>query len=68
MGGIGSFSGSREETAEGIGGKGVEFHDHHGGKVWRFEEEGDRNGGIGSDSSVEKVGPEDCRTGGTSFL
>ena len=66
VGGIGGFSGSREETAEGIGGKGVEFHDQHGGKVWRFVAGGDRIGGIGSDSSVDKVGPEDCRTGGTS--
>ena len=66
VGGIGGFSGSQEEPEGGIGGNGVEFHDQHGGKVWRFEEEGDRNGGIGSDSSVDKVGPEDCRTRGTS--
>ena len=40
-----------------FGGKGVESN-RHGGKVWRFEAE-ERNGGIGADSSVEKVGMKD---------
>ena len=48
--------------AEGIGGKGVEFHDQHGGKVWRIEDEGDRRGGSGLDSLVESQGTEEvCR-------
>ena len=62
VGGIGGFSGSQGEMAEGIGGKGVEFHDQHVGKVWRFEEEGGRKGGSGTDSSVESRGTEEvCR-------
>ena len=53
VGGIGGFSGSQGEMAESIVGKGVEFHDQHVGKAWRFEEEGDGKGGSGLDSSVE---------------
>ena len=42
--------------------KGVEFHDQHVGKVWRFEEGGGRKGGSGTDSSVESRGTEEvCR-------
>ena len=42
--GIGVFSASQGEMAESVGGKGVEFHDQHVGKVWRSEEEGGRKG------------------------
>ena len=50
------FSRSPGEMAEGIGGKGEEFHDQHVGKVWRFEEGGGRKGGSGMDSSEESLG------------
>ena len=64
VGGIGGFSGSPGEMAEGIGGKGVEFHDEHIGMVWRFEEDGGRKGGSGMDSSAESRGMEGvCRIG-----
>ena len=53
--GVGGLSG---ETAGGIGGKGEEFHYQHVGKVCRFEEGGDRKGGIGVDSSEEKLETE----------
>ena len=53
VGGIGDFSGSQGEMAESAGGKRVEFHDQHVGKVWRFEEDGGRKGGSGMDSSAE---------------
>ena len=49
--------------ARGIGGKGVESHEENGGKVWRFEA-GDGNGGIGADSSVEKLGTKDIAGNG----
>ena len=42
----------------GIGGKGEEYDDQHGGKAWRFGEGGARNGGIGVDSSEDKLGKE----------
>ena len=42
----------------GIGGKGDEYDDQHVGKVWRFEEGGDRKGGSGMDSSEERLGME----------
>ena len=48
------------------GGKGEEYHEQHVGKVWRFEEGGDRNGGTGVDSE-EKLRKEDIdrsRSGG----
>ena len=54
-GGIGGCSG---EIAGSIGGKGEEFYDQHVGKVWRFEEGGDRNGGSGMDSPEESLGME----------
>ena len=47
---------------------GEEYNDQHVGKVWRFEEGGDRKGGIGVDSSEEKLetkGNDRSRTGGT---
>ena len=48
----------------GTGGIGQELQDQHVGKVWTFEEGDDRNGGTGSDSSVENEGKEDvCRNG-----
>ena len=48
--------------AEGIGGKGVEFHYQHVGKVWRFEEDCGRKGGSGMESSAESLGTEGvCR-------
>ena len=62
--------GSRDESsggaAGGRGGKGEEYNDQDVGKGRRIEED-DRHGGIGLDSSVDKVGPEDCRTRGLSF-
>ena len=62
--------GSRDESsggaAGGRGGKGEEYNDQDVGKGRRIEED-DRHGGTGLDSSEDKVGPEDCRTGGISF-
>ena len=64
VGGIGGFSGPSGKKEAGIGGKGEELHDQHVGRVWRFEEGGDRNGGSGLDSSVESSGTEGvCRNG-----
>ena len=36
VGGIGGVSESPGEMAEGIGGKGLELHDQHVRRVWRF--------------------------------
>ena len=62
--------GSRDEgsggSSGGRGGKGEEYNNQYVGKGRRIEEDA-RHGGIGLDSSVDKVGPEDCRTGGISF-
>ena len=55
-GGTGGFSG---DIAGGVGGKGEEFHDQHVGRVWKFEEVGDRKGGTGVDSSEESLGTEE---------
>ena len=44
---------------EGVGGKGEELKVQDGGMVRMIEEEGDRKGGFGSDSSVEKLGSEE---------
>ena len=64
VGGIGGFSGPSGKKEAGIGGKGEELHDQHVGRVWRFEEGGDRNGGSGLDSSAESLGTEGvCRNG-----
>ena len=54
--GVGGFSG--KIPGGDFGGKGVESKRQHGGKVWRFEAVG-RNGGLGVDSSEEKLGLED---------
>ena len=43
---------------EGVGGKGVESKFQDGGMGRSIEEEGDRNGGFGPDSSVERLGSE----------
>ena len=65
---VGGFRDKRPGGASGgRGGKGEEYHEQHVGKVWKFEEGGDRNGGIGVDSSEEKLGKEDIdrsRSGG----
>ena len=51
------------EASGGRGGKGEEYNDQHGRQVWRFEAvEG--NGGIGVDSSEEKLGLEDIDRSG----
>ena len=50
VGGESSGGASREFC-----GKGVEYIEHRGGKVWRFEAVG-RNGGTGVDSSEEEFG------------
>ena len=59
--------GSRDESSGGAsggrGGKGEEYNDQDVGKGRRIEED-DRHGGTGLESSEDKVGPEDCRTGG----
>ena len=58
---------SPEGASGGRGGKGEGYHEQHVGKVWRFEEGGDRNGGLGADSSEENLGKEDIdrsRSGG----
>ena len=57
-GGIGGFPGAPGEMVEGIGGKGVEFHDQHVEKVWRLVEGGDMKGGSGVESSAESLGME----------
>jgi hypothetical protein len=44
---------------EGVGGNGEESKVQDGGMVRIIEEEGDRKGGCGSDSSVEKLGSEE---------
>ena len=62
VGSIGGFSVSPRVMAEGIGGKGEEFHDQHVGKAWRLKEGGGRKGGSGMDSSKESLGMEEiCR-------
>ena len=53
--GVGGQGESPGGASGGRGGKGEESNDQHGGKVWRFEAVG-RNGGIGMDSSEEKLG------------
>ena len=56
--GVGGQGESPGGASGGRGGKGGEYNEQHGGKVWRFEAvEG--NGGIGVDSSEEKLGKED---------
>ena len=58
------FGGFRDAIPGGdSGGKGVESKRQHGGKVWRFETVG-RNGGIGVDSSEERLGLEDIAGNG----
>ena len=44
----------------------MEYNDQDVGKGRRIEED-DRHGGTGLDSSEEKAGPDDCRTGGISL-
>ena len=64
IGGLVGVGGCSSGGASGTsGGKGVECKRKHGGKVWRFEAE-DGNGGIGVDSSVEKVGMKDIAGNG----
>ena len=41
-----------------FGGIGAESKIQDGGKEWIIEEEGDRKGGLGSDSSLERLGTE----------
>ena len=55
--GVGGQGESPGGASGGRGGKGEESNDQHGGKVWRFEAVR-RNGGIGVDSSEEKLGLE----------
>jgi len=67
FGGWKDFSGKDEGVGskvsggaiEGVGGKGEESKSQDGGMVRMIKEEGDRKGGYGSDSSVEKLGSEE---------
>ena len=63
--------GSRDKSSGGAsggrGGKGEEFKDQHVGEGRRIDEDDDRYGWIGVDSSAERAGPEDCGTSGVSF-
>ena len=58
VGGCAAPAGARGIGSGGRGGKGEGSNEHHGGKVWRCEAV-EENGGIGVDSSTEKLGLED---------
>ena len=56
--GEGSGSEGRGGAIGGVGGKGAESKFQDGGKERIIEEEGNRKGGLGSDSSAERLGTE----------